>query len=165
MLIFVWSKMSYSGDMEGCHACAHTDDGQHTECEDRARILETEFLSIRVLGYFSYWHLSQYLNIANSASQNSSSIFTFRCSSFVVCRRPQAWHPLLCPLYDLSDHTNWIFSESLRHPLSNHSPPLTGQPHTNRQIHKYTNTASVKNANIHNMCYIFEKVIVQGPQK
>ena len=40
---FVWSKMSYSGDMEGCHACARTTDGQRTECEDRARILETEF--------------------------------------------------------------------------------------------------------------------------
>ena len=26
---FVWSKMSYSGDMEGCHACGRrtTDDG------------------------------------------------------------------------------------------------------------------------------------------
>ena len=37
--------MSYSGDMEGCHACARTtDNGQRTtECEDRARILETEF--------------------------------------------------------------------------------------------------------------------------
>ena len=35
---FVWSKMSYNGDMDGCHACART-----TECEDRARILETEF--------------------------------------------------------------------------------------------------------------------------
>ena len=38
---FVWSKMSNSGDMEGCHACARTD--ARTECEDRARILETEF--------------------------------------------------------------------------------------------------------------------------
>ena len=40
---FVWSKMSYSGDMEGCHACARTDGQRTTECEDRARILETEF--------------------------------------------------------------------------------------------------------------------------
>ena len=39
---FVWSKMSYSGDMEGCHACARRTDGR-TECEDSARILETEF--------------------------------------------------------------------------------------------------------------------------
>ena len=39
---FVWSKMSCSGDMEGCYACAHTDNAR-TECEDRARILETEF--------------------------------------------------------------------------------------------------------------------------
>ena len=29
-------------DKEGCHACPRTD-GQRTECEDRARILETEF--------------------------------------------------------------------------------------------------------------------------
>ena len=40
---FVWSKMSYSGDMEGCHACPRTDNGQRMECEDRARILEAEF--------------------------------------------------------------------------------------------------------------------------
>ena len=33
-------NMSYSGDMEGCHACPRTDG--RTECEDRARILETE---------------------------------------------------------------------------------------------------------------------------
>ena len=41
---FVWSKMSYSGDMEGCHACGRTThDTRRTECEDSARILETEF--------------------------------------------------------------------------------------------------------------------------
>ena len=38
--------MSYSGDMEGCHACGRTDDGR-TECEDRARILETELAIIK----------------------------------------------------------------------------------------------------------------------
>ena len=38
---FVWSIMSYNGDIDGCHACPRTD--THTECEDRARILETEF--------------------------------------------------------------------------------------------------------------------------
>ncbi len=27
---FVCFKMSYSGDMEGCHACGRTDDGQRT---------------------------------------------------------------------------------------------------------------------------------------
>ena len=32
-------------------------------------------------------------------------------------------------------------------------------------MHKYTNTASVKVAHRHNMCYIFAKVMVQGPQK
>ena len=36
------SKVSYSGDMWVCHACGRTDDGR-TECEDRARIRETEF--------------------------------------------------------------------------------------------------------------------------
>ena len=36
---------------------------------------------------------------------------------------------------------------------------------TNTQIHKYTNTALVKVADRHDMCYIFEKVMVWGPQK
>ena len=36
---------------------------------------------------------------------------------------------------------------------------------TQIQIHIYTNTASVKVADRPNMCYIFEKVMVQGPQK
>ena len=41
---FVWSKTSYCGENVGCHACGRTtDNGQRTECEDRARILETEF--------------------------------------------------------------------------------------------------------------------------
>ena len=35
----VWSIMSYIGDMEGCHACGQ----RTTKCEDRARILETDF--------------------------------------------------------------------------------------------------------------------------
>ena len=37
--------MSYSGDMEGCHACPRTtnDERRTTEHEDRARILEAEF--------------------------------------------------------------------------------------------------------------------------
>ena len=33
---FVWSKMSYSGDMEGCHACARTttdNDGRNVKIE------------------------------------------------------------------------------------------------------------------------------------
>ena len=38
---FVWSKMSYNGDMEGGVTLEHN--GWMTECEDRARILETEF--------------------------------------------------------------------------------------------------------------------------
>ena len=36
---------------------------------------------------------------------------------------------------------------------------------TQIQIHKYTNTASIKVADRPNMCYIFEKVMVRGPQK
>ena len=36
---------------------------------------------------------------------------------------------------------------------------------TQIQIHKYTNTAMVKIADRHNMCYIFEKVMARGPQK
>ena len=46
---FVWSKRSYSGDKKGCHARGRTDEQRRTtECEDRARILETEFaISVR----------------------------------------------------------------------------------------------------------------------
>merc|ERR1711963_572215 len=36
---------------------------------------------------------------------------------------------------------------------------------TNTQIHKYANTALVKVADRHDMCYIFEKVMVRGPRK
>ena len=54
---FVWSKMSYSGDMEGCHACARTD-GRTTECEDRARILETEFAQFTAV-YYILEHTNQ----------------------------------------------------------------------------------------------------------
>ena len=36
---------------------------------------------------------------------------------------------------------------------------------TNTQIHKYANTAWVKVAVMPSMCYVFEKVRVQGPQK
>ena len=35
--------MSYSGDMEGCHAHGRTDGQRTTEHEDSARILEAEF--------------------------------------------------------------------------------------------------------------------------
>ena len=50
---FVWSKRSYSGDKEGCHACGRTDDGRRTECEDRAGILETEF-AIEKCSFYSF---------------------------------------------------------------------------------------------------------------
>ena len=43
--------------------------------------------------------------------------------------------------------------------------PVTQSPNTNTQMHKYTNTASVKVAERPNMCYIFEKLMVRGPQK
>ena len=36
---------------------------------------------------------------------------------------------------------------------------------TQIQIHRYTNTALVKVADRHDRCYIFEKVMVRGPQK
>ena len=37
--------------------------------------------------------------------------------------------------------------------------------YTNTQIHKYTNTVLVKVTDMPNICYIFAKVMVQGPQK
>ena len=36
---------------------------------------------------------------------------------------------------------------------------------TQIQIHKYVNTALVKVADRQEMCYIFEKVMIPGPQK
>ena len=76
--------------------------------------------------------------IANSVSRilALSSHSVVRCPLSV---RPQASHPSISPLYDILDHTNQIFSESLWHPLSTHPPPLTRDPNTNTQIHKYTN--------------------------
>ena len=43
--------------------------------------------------------------------------------------------------------------------------PSVGHANTQIQIHKYTNTVWVKFADRPNMCYIFEKVMVRGPQK
>ena len=37
--------------------------------------------------------------------------------------------------------------------------------YTNTQIHKNTNTVLVKVADWPNMCYIFETVMIQGPQE
>ena len=73
-----------------------------------------------------------------SCFADSSTIFTFPSV------RPQTWHPSISPLFDILDHTNQIFSESLWCPLSTHPPPLSRYPNTNTQIHKYTNTALVK---------------------
>ena len=86
------------------------------------------------------------------------------CVRALSVRRNQASHPTLSPLYDLLDPTNQIFSESLWYPLSTHPSPLSFDPNTNTQIHKYTNTASVKVAHRQNMCHIFEKVMVWGPE-
>ena len=43
--------------------------------------------------------------------------------------------------------------------------PSVGHANTQIQLHKYTNTFWVKFADRPNMCYIFEKVMVRGPQK
>ena len=50
--------------------------------------------------------------------------------------------------------SNWS-SKSVEGPNTNN---------TNTQIHKYTNTTWVKVTNRPNICYIFEKVMVQGSQ-
>ena len=43
----VWSKRSYSGDKVGCDACGRTDGRMRInvtdECDDKVRIMETEF--------------------------------------------------------------------------------------------------------------------------
>ena len=43
--------------------------------------------------------------------------------------------------------------------------PGVWHANTQIQIHKYTNTVWVKFADRPNMCYIFEKVMIRGPQK
>ena len=48
-MLFVGSKRSNSGDKRGCDACGRTDGQRTTECEDRARILETEFAIVTKL--------------------------------------------------------------------------------------------------------------------
>ena len=86
--------------------------------------------------------------------------------SFVIC--PAWWHLLLHPLHDVLDHTNHIFSERWWYKdLKNNVPGcLTCKyTNTNTQIHKYANTALVKVADRHDMCYIFEKVMARGTQK
>ena len=99
-----------------------------------------------------YSIIHHYFFIANSASR------ILALSSHSVVRRPQASHPTLSPLYDHLDHTNQVFSESLWHALSIHPTPLTQSPNTNTQMHKYTNTASVKLAHNH-ICYIFSTAL------
>ena len=43
--------------------------------------------------------------------------------------------------------------------------PSVGHANTQIQIQKYSNTVWAKIADRPNMCYIFEKVMVRGPQK
>ena len=38
------------------------------------------------------------------------------------------------------------------------------QKHTNTQIHKYTNTVWTESEDRHDMCYIFEKLMLRGCQ-
>ena len=59
----------------------------------------------------------------------SSPIFACCCLLFV----PHRWHLHLSPLYDVLDHTNHTFSESLWLPLS--TDPLTTHP-SPTQTHK-----------------------------
>ena len=99
-----------------------------------------------------------------TAQRLSSSIF--HCLFVVV--RPAWWHLLLSPLYDVLDHTNHTFSERWWYKdLKNNVPGcLTCKyTNTNTQIHKNANTALIKVTDRHDMCYIFEKVMVRGPRK
>ena len=75
----------------------------------------------QTLSQNGHWNMTVwFVCVLRILFQNSSTIFTFRRPSV----RGQWWHPTLSPLYDLLDHTNQIFSESLWHPLST-DPPTT----------------------------------------
>ena len=76
--------------------------------------------------YVNKWQNSYFVTLyCEFWVQNSCPIFTFRPSV-----RPQASHPILSQLYDLLDHTNQVFCESLWHALSIHPPPLSRYPNT-----------------------------------
>ena len=46
---FVWSEMSYSGDMEGCHACGHTDGQRNVKIELEFWKQNSQLLATRVI--------------------------------------------------------------------------------------------------------------------
>ena len=53
-------------------------------------------------------------------------------------------------------------SESMFKRVSHENTQI--QKHTNTQIHKYTNTLWTESEDRHDMCYIFEKLMLQGCQ-
>ena len=83
-----------------------------------------------------------------------------------VCVCPsQAWHLKFSQLCMVLDHKTIYFLKGNDIRTSKTMFPGVWRANTQIQIHKYTNTASVKVADRPNMCYIFEKVMVRGPQK
>ena len=108
------------------------------------RIMGSSSQSRKSESTIHHWHfhlillLKPYYSLYCEFSfQNSSPIFTFRPSSV---HRGQAWHPSISPLYDILDHKNQIFSESLA--STTNSPTTTPSSpkykYTNTQIHKYS---------------------------
>ena len=53
-------------------------------------------------------------------------------------------------------------SESMFRRVSHENTQI--QKHTNTQIHKYTNTVWTESEDRHDMCYIFEKLMLRGCQ-
>ena len=47
--------------------------------------------------------LNIFVKVANTASQNLA------LSSHFFCMLSQSWHPTLSPLYDVLNHTNWMY--------------------------------------------------------
>ena len=73
---FAWSRMSYSEDMEGCHARGRTTDGRTTEHEDRARILEAEFAMSRIIEMRPFsWRKVAFCILRQVAGRRSEGAF------------------------------------------------------------------------------------------
>ena len=88
------------------------------------------------------------VNVVNGCFARSLKVNTFLAASFTLGKSTR----FMFEAGKETDLKNWV------------APALKYQ---NAQIHKYkyTNTVWVKFADTPNMCYIFEKVMVRGPQK
>merc|ERR1712018_56749 len=98
---------------------------------------------------------------ADSASAEYCTTFLCVCVCQCVCHRRDISSFLHCARFWTIQTIYFLKGNDTR----TSKTMFPGVKYTNTQIHKYTNTASVKDADSLNMCYIFVMVMVRGPQK